>query len=244
MRVSRRQFLGTATGVAATWLPLKARLGAGQVEGNFPDAPGSLSPTRAPILDCVLLDLGADCRLPESLAGYQAALHQARVRFVKIPSGPIPRCRKVIVPGCTVMGVDVARRLSTLLEEGSGVLIESGAGFADPATFTAHQEFLSSHFGLEVEPPIGLWGSSEGSQRVPYVDFTWPSPKKIRDFSRVVPSSRTSGDVICGVDGLVVAVKRRVGKGTLIFLGSPLGPSLLAGDLEARRWLGELVAGG
>jgi hypothetical protein len=39
-----------------------------------------------------------------------------------------------------------------------------------------------------------------------------------------------------------VALKKRVGKGTLIFLGSPLGPALGASDLEARHWLQSVTA--
>src|SRR6266571_3700339 len=56
---------------------------------------------------------------------------------------------------------------------------------------------------------------------------------------RVVPRRRHEGEgeVIAWVDDLPVALKRPGGRGNLIFLGSPLGPALWAGDAEARRWL-------
>ena len=38
-------------------------------------------------------------------------------------------------------------------------------------------------------------------------------------------------------DGLPVALKRPSGRGRLMFLASPLGPALWAGDSEARGWL-------
>jgi hypothetical protein len=41
-----------------------------------------------------------------------------------------------------------------------------------------------------------------------------------------------------------VALMRRVGRGTLLFLGSPLGPALWADDAEARRLLLDVVSSG
>jgi len=45
------------------------------------------------------------------------------------------------------------------------------------------------------------------------------------------------GDNIAWAGELPVALKRRVGAGTLIYLGSRGGPALWAGDVEAKRWL-------
>jgi hypothetical protein len=53
----------------------------------------------------------------------------------------------------------------------------------------------------------------------------------------VIPVSAKVGDVIGTVGALPVALKRRMDKGILIFLGSPLGPALRAGDPEAGSWL-------
>ena len=83
---------------------------------------------------------------------------------------------------------------------------------------------------------------SRGQNRVPYVDFIWPHPAKIRDFSRVVPLGSHPGETIAWADGLRVAFKQRIERGTLIYLGSPLGPALWAGDVAARRWLLNLSA--
>lgn len=82
------------------------------------------------------------------------------------------------------------------------------------------------------------------------MDYVWPTPAKVRDFSRAVPVStgassvttRSMCEVIGWIDGWPVAAKRKVGKGTLVFLGSPLGPALWSGDREAHRWLGEVLA--
>jgi hypothetical protein len=78
---------------------------------------------------------------------------------------------------------------------------------------------------------------------VPYVDLVWPHSARIRDFSRMVPVAAKPGDLVVGyVEGLPVALRRRVGKGALLYLGSPVGPALLAGDAEAHTWLQAIVA--
>src|SRR5205807_8785254 len=91
---------------------------------------------------------------------------------------------------------------------------------------------------------------SHPGARVPYVDYVWPIPTKVRDFSRAVPVSvraslvttRSACEVIAWADGWPVAAKRKIGKGTLVFLGSPLGPALWSGDREASCWLRKLLA--
>jgi hypothetical protein len=150
----------------------------------------------------------------------------------------------------------VAWTLSGLLESGTHVLLESGAGFLSPAEFTVHQKILYLHFDIAVDHPVDLWpGKSaddaplthrpgrrpskklDGYESIPYVNYVWPRETKVRDFSRVIPVSAREGDVIGQVGALPVALKRRTAKGTLIFLGSPLGPALRGGDSEALSWL-------
>ena len=114
------------------------------------------------------------------------------------------------------------------------MILESAAGFAAEADFRAHRAELSDFLQVHVDAPVRLWTAG---QRIPYVDYSWPHSAKIRDFSRVVPLAPQPGEIIARVDGLPVCLKRQIGRGTLIFLGSPLGPALWAGDAEARRWL-------
>jgi len=114
---------------------------------------------------------------------------------------------------------------------GGWLIFESGAGFGG---FEAQREMIGRHFGLTIEPPLDLWAAGE---TVPYIDFHWPIKTKVRDFSRVVPVSVEGAEIIGTAGGKPVAARR----GTLIFLGSPIGPSLLAGDREAHLWFSELV---
>src|SRR5207244_10592234 len=128
------------------------------------------------------------------------------------------------------------RAIVGCLQAGASVIVESGAGFAANREFRAHRGALRDYLQLQIEAPVDLWPDNS-SQRIPYVDYSWPRPAKVRDFTRVVPLGRQAGEVIARVDGLPVALKRSSGRGNLIFLGSPLGPALWAGEAEARRWL-------
>lgn len=175
--------------------------------------------------DCLILPVLGQCSLPESVVGYRSALAHVNTSLLVIPAVlEIPRHLRSLI--------------SNRLQAGGTVLVESGAGFAADASFARHRRSLRDVLGVEVGAPVDLWTGVRGA---PYIDYTWPHAAKIRDFSRAVWVADPAGDVIGTADGLPVALRRRGGSGTLIFLGSPLGPALWAGDAEARRWLSELA---
>ena len=243
LKISRRHFVGAVTGAAATlW--------------SFPPVwLDTLGSRQERDLKCALLDLNSHCVLRESLQGYQAALAGEHDLFeAKLDARS--RCRIAIIPGLGVMDPSVASSLAGLLEAGTNLVLESGAGFLSPPEFISHQKMLNRYFDIAIDPPVDLRPAEsidgsvfsrrsgrnpgkklEGQRFVPYVNYLWPHETRVRDFSRVVPLSLVVGDVIGTVGTLPVALKRRVGKGTLIFLGSPMGPALRAGDPEARSWL-------
>ena len=180
---------------------------------------------------CILLDLGEQCTLPESLAGYRDALAGA-----KAVAGQV-----MIVPAALSIGSAAARRIGRHVEEGGSLIFESGAMFVAPATreFCDHRDALRDLLGVEVEPPRS---TVRERARVPYVEFRWPSRALVRDFSAIVPVCARDGERIAQVEDTTVAVARRRGRGMIVFLGSPIGPALWAGDVEARHWLDEVLA--
>jgi|SRR5690348_670746 len=228
MGITRRRFLGYTTGVvtAGLWrLPFDS--------------------TRR---SCVLLDLKEDCGLSESIAGYESALTSAGAMFTRTDdqwSSPT-RCAVLIVPAAQDIPPAAVRAILSYLHAGASVILESGAGFAGDREFRAHRAVLRDYLEIHIGTPVELWPPHHTSRRIPYVDYTWPRPAKVRDFSRVVPVEGKEAEIIARVDGLPVALKRPSGRGRLIFLGSPLGPALWAGDAAARRWLFDclLAAGG
>jgi hypothetical protein len=244
MNISRRNFLGAVTGAAATLCSFR------------PFGLDTLGSRPERELDCVLLDLNSHCVLRESLQGYQAALVDEHSHLSEANLNSRCRCRIVIVPGLGMMDPAVACTLSGLLKAGTNLLLESGASFLSPSEFTTHRNMLNRYFDIAIDPPVDLWPAEsadnafythrpgrhlrknlDSREPVPYVNYLWPRETKVRDFSRVIPVSARVGDVIGKIGALPVALKRRVASGTLIFLGSPMGPALRAGDIEARSWL-------
>lgn len=246
MKISRREFLGTATTSAVAFaLPPamgRGRLGA-ETERHH---------------DCVLFDSKSGCVLRESLQGYQAALAGKHSSWLEAKGELWPRCQMAIVPGVALLDTAVPQGLVDLLQAGTHVLLESGAAFLNAAEFGAHQKILERYFDVSVERPVDLWtgmsadggllthGPSRTALRrrreldhkpIPYIAYSWPFETTVRDFSRVIPVSAKREEVIGRVRTLPIALKKRVANATLIFLGAPLGPALLAGDPEARAWL-------
>lgn len=246
MHISRRNFLqGVTASAGALW--------SSRVTG--------LDHFAARELDCVVLDLKLHCVLPESLQGYQAALADEHHYLVADRLDSRWCCRMVIVPGLGMMDPAIGWALLDLAQGGTRLVLESGAGFLSPAEAAAQRRVLARCFALEVAPPADLWSRKladdgpfasrngphrrktiDGHQSTPYVHYVWPRETMVRDFTRVIPVSAKGGEVIGWAGSLAVASKRSVGKGTLIFLGSPLGPVLRASDPEARSWLQSVVA--
>jgi hypothetical protein len=215
MELSRRAFLACAAGVMST----RPRRG----------APIVVESSRT----WVVLPLRGRCSLPESTLGYRSALAGAPERPDHAPLLIIPAV--LDVPG------DIARLIRLRLTSGATVIVESGAGFAGQVGYREHHRSLREGLNIDTHAPVDLWAAGR-SRHAPYVDYSWPEAVRVRDFSRVVPLKGRESEVIARADGLPVALRRAVGAGTLIFLGSPLGPALWAGDREARRWLFDVAA--
>lgn len=221
MGITRRRFLDYTTGVVTAGLR------------GLPGLPLDLTGRRY-----VLLDLNERCCSSESVSGYESALTSAGAQWMRADARWMSRsrCAVLIVPTALEIPPPAVRAIVSCLQTGASVILESGAGFAADREFRTHRVVLRDCLQVHIEEPVHLWPDNS-LPRMPYVDYTWPRPAKVRDFSRVVPLGRQAGEVIAWVDGLPVALKRSSGGGKLIFLGSPLGPALWAGDAEARRWL-------
>src|SRR6266704_3375234 len=237
MGMTRRRFLGCAAGAVTMGLqgPRGVPLDLWRL-GRFP---GGVQTSRR----CVILELNEHCCLGEWVSGYESALSGAGVQLMRADAQWVPSstCAVLIVPAALEIPPPAVRAIVSSLQAGASVILESGSGFAGGRDFRAHRVVLRDYLQVRTEAPVQLWSAHLSAQGIPYVDYTWPCPAKVRDFSRVVPLGRQAGEVIAWVDGLPVALKRQSGRGTLIFLGSPLGPALWAGDAEARRWLFDVL---
>ena len=164
---------------------------------------------------------GACCLLPESRAGFEAALPGMRAAGV------------VILAATGGWEPSLAREV----RGGRLVIFESAAGFGDRRGFEEQRAGLARDFDLRIEAPIPLW---HDGTRPPYLDLVWPVRTRVRDFSLATPVR--GGEVVGRIGGRPVATMRRTGSGALLFLGSPVGPALWSGDAQAHAWLGSVVA--
>jgi len=134
------------------------------------------------------------------------------------------------------------------------VLPESLAGFKTQVGDLRHEILIVPAVRAVVEAGkeiIELWiergatvlleyvagASVEPSMYFPYVEYFWPVRVKIREFSPVKLMPAAGDEIIATFAGQPVGLRRKIADGTLITLGSPLGPVFLTGDPDARRWL-------
>lgn len=220
MRVTRRQFLECAAAVSL--------------------APGwnGILPRDRTTSGISILDLGSACTLPESVAGYRSALG-ARVRELELVPATPPAV--LIVPAAAQLRPAAVRAIVDCLDSSGCVILETGLAFAPAGCCASHRTGLCDVLGIQAGAPVSLW-SGPGATRVPYVDFTWPHAAKLRDHSRVVPLEARRDRIIASVDGHAVGLKGTRRRGTLIVLGSPIGPALWAGDTEAHGWLDAVLS--
>jgi hypothetical protein len=230
MPISRRGFLGYAAGASVAGLA-----GAAGFAGTVP-SPSSRQ------MGCLLVGPEHGYPLRESVKGYTTALSSSHIAFQRPTFPPPSFIRTIIVPSAITAGAGGLAKLREHVENGCTVLFDSGAAFLTPKEFGFHKRFIRSVFGLGLHDPVQLWDSSDSLKQSPYVDYHWPVVSKIRDFSRAVPVDPATGEIIAWFRDLPVAAKRRIGKGTFVYLGSPLGPHLLSDDREAGHWLRSFCA--
>jgi hypothetical protein len=247
MKVSRREFVSTAGYAAAASLCALPSFGFAASESG----------KRSGVV-CTLLDLDANCALPESLAGMRAALGDAHRSVTEIAWNGAD---SVVVPAAGAVPAATFKTVRELLGRGSAVLWESGAAFLEPGDFARQQALMLEHFGISMERPLDVWSQSAsrrasvgakkqtardmraiGHEQVPYVVYRWPQEVQVREFSRVIPVSAADGRAIAHWREIPVAWSKPVDAGTFIFIGSPIGPALRAGDSEAASLLRALIA--
>ena len=116
-------------------------------------------------------------------------------------------------------------------------LVVPGAGVLNQRCSGAIQGHLMRGGSVLLESALGLYAQRIDSPYFPYVDFIWPVRARIREFCPLHLAPAPGDTVIATFGGKPAALRREVGRGTLILLGSPVGPALLSADPDARRWV-------
>src|SRR6266567_2068064 len=140
MGITRRRFLGYTTGVVTAGL---------RGLRGLPGLPLDLTGRRY-----VLLDLDEGCCSSESVSGFESALTSAGAQWMRADARwmSAPRCAVLIVPAALEIPPPAVRAITSCLQAGASVIVESGAGFATDGGFAA----LAAPWG------VSLRGSEEG----------------------------------------------------------------------------------
>jgi hypothetical protein len=157
----------------------------------------------------------------ESANGYRLLLRRNR------PVSNRPSPRLIIMPAARQLSRETALEMLQEVTRGTWLVLESGLCFMAREQAVAQIRVLRDVFGLEVQTPLANAGA--------YVAYTWPLRRLVRDFSMFTPVECSANEKIAGFGGVAACMKRRVGGGGLIFLGSMLGPGLLAEEREAQE---------
>jgi hypothetical protein len=133
----------------------------------------------------------------------------------------------LVVAGLSCPSQGTLNAVQSALMSGSVVVLESGLGFCAPDEIRKQSLRLNRHLAL------GLHERSAATAR--YIVYRWPRRSLIRSFGPTLSFDCEAEEVVAVSDGRPVAFLRHQGRGTLVFLGAMLGPSLFAGDREAHH---------
>lgn len=232
MEIDRRTFLTLAGAGAAAAFPA----------GRLSAMPAAPRPANVPSA-IATLDLGNGCGLRESVAGFASGLAELGMVATSIRPGIDSDARPrglLVVPAVAVAGWPASNLLIRRAARGDLCLVELGFGFGDGDLCTSGRFWLSQTLGLRAGTPAR--SPRVNGRPVPYVDYEWPVATKVRDFSRVIPLEGPGWTPMAWSGRSVVGLRRRMGAGSVVVLGSPIGPHLRSGDPEATEWLRALVA--
>jgi hypothetical protein len=136
--------------------------------------------------------------------------------------------RAVIVPSASALE---RTNLSWLVQEaelGSTVLIDLADGFASPSDVARTRRGLERDFGIEIAHPV-TFGTAD------YIVYRWPLPALVRHFTRVSLIQPCRNIPVAHLGAHAIAVRKEIGMGHIVILGSTLGSLLLAGDEQAHQ---------
>jgi len=130
----------------------------------------------------------------------------------------------IIAPAVRDITPDTCSKLFRRVHWGAWLVLESGLCFSSEAHAKQQLQLLRKYFGLEILPPIRAHS---------YVSYSWPVKKLVRTFHAVTPIVCSQPEAIATVQGLPVCLKKQLGNGCIIYLGSMLGPGLMAEERES-----------
>jgi hypothetical protein len=139
----------------------------------------------------------------------------------------------ILLCGDSTISPPHALRLRERAARGAWIVWESSPVSCIPQSFADRSEIMRAAFGIVLREPI-LLSPDRLRDTGMYVQYCWPCPALIRTFSTVLPLTCLETEIVAHYGGIPVAMRRRIGSGGVVFLGSMLGPNLRAEEFEAQ----------
>jgi hypothetical protein len=158
-----------------------------------------------------------NCLSQESAAGFRS-LHRASIT--------------ILLCGMSTLGKSGALQLREQALRGKWIVFESS-----PLCTRKQARTLQDVFGIALNEPVAA--SSDDL----FARYIWPHSALTRSFSAVIPVACSPTEAIAHYGGVPIAMKRRIGRGGIVFLGSMLGPNLRAEEPEATKLAAAIFSG-
>jgi hypothetical protein len=168
----------------------------------------------------------------ESALGYSRLLQSAAYSFEASNQLNSTGFRHIVLPGVRALSTTLAASLHKSAAAGSWLIFESGLCFASKRETEIQRGVLAEVFDITID---GTRSTQRGGASArSYVHYRWPLPAMAPDFTEWAAIKYADADAIAAFHNEVVAIRRRIGRGGIVFLGSPLGPGLFAADRESQ----------
>ncbi len=168
--------------------------------------------------------VNGDLLAEESAQGFQSLLPATQFLRTDSIRGRAGQGTVIILAAVRSLPADYLRELRKCAEEGAWVIWERAANFGGDETEA--RELLAHFFGVRISEPIRPAST--------YIRYNWPIRCSVREFHNTVRVECSPDERIAECAGHAVAMKRAVGKGGIVFLGTMLGPGIRAEDREAQ----------
>jgi hypothetical protein len=146
----------------------------------------------------------------------------------------------IIAPAVRNLRQEIGAVLLEHVRRGAWLLFESGVCFSSDQEHSLQARTLKQAFGLEILPSLRVVDIPKASSK--YVNYAKPLATSVRSFHAVTPIQCPPSNAIAYFHEHIVGATRAIGKGRLVYLGSMLGPGLLAEEYEAQQ-VGEGLIG-
>jgi hypothetical protein len=169
------------------------------------------------------------------LAGKESESGFAQAVALLSPTLPA-RGHMVIVPSASALKREGLGSLCHAARRGSNLLVDLCDGFASWPDRTLTRVSLKRYLGIEVLQPVTYAAGD-------YIAYRWPRFALVRHFTRVSyiqPSKNHEPAAFLGTN--FVAVRKAIGLGRVMILGSALGSLLLARDEQALEIFAGILA--